>query len=59
MKDQWGRINNRCQAIKEFNITQMAYILYLIRNNPGDYPDEIDDWLEWLECDSGESVLTF
>lgn len=59
MYDEWGRENNRCQAIRELNIGPLAYLFYLIKSNPQNYPNTIEDWITWLEKRSGESVENF
>ena len=45
MKDEYGRINNRAQAIREMNKLHMAYIF--------------KDIAEWLDADSGETIDNF
>lgn len=59
MKDIWGRTNNRCQAIKELDFGKMGYLLFLIKNNPQNYPNSLNEWLDWLEEESGESIEKF
>ena len=56
MKDQWGRINNKCQAIREFNICDMAYFLSLVKKNHENYPGTYAEWISWLEKESGENI---
>ena len=42
MKDSWGRINNRCQAIRGFNLSQMAFFLSLVTSKSDNYPKTLD-----------------
>ena len=56
MKDEYGRINNRAQAIRSFDNLRLAYLMKDVLENPNKYPQNINDWLEWLNADSGDSV---
>lgn len=56
MKDRFGRINNRHQAIGEFSLIELACLLSMISNYPNKYPNGITDWKEWLEQESGKDV---
>ena len=56
MKDRFGRINNRYQAIGEFSLIELACLLSMISNYPNEYPNSITDWKEWLEQESGKDV---
>ena len=56
MKDRFGRINNRHQAIREFSLIELACLLSMISNYPNEYPNSITDWKEWLEQESGKDV---
>lgn len=59
MKDEYGRINNRAQAIREMNKLHMAYIFKNITEHPENYPKNTTEWLEWLNADSGETIDNF
>ena len=39
MKDRFGRINNRHQAIGEFSLIELAYLFSMISNYPDKYPN--------------------
>lgn len=56
MKDEYGRINNRAQAIRSFDKLKLAYLLSLIVENPNEYPKSTVGWFNWLDTDSGESI---
>ena len=56
MIDEYGRINTKSQAIREFKTEQMAYLLNYININPEKYPSNYEDWLKWLDEVSGDSV---
>lgn len=55
MKDEYGRTNNKAQAIRSLDKLRMAYFLKDISDNPIKYPKDINGWLEWLNTDSGDS----
>ena len=59
MKDEYGRINNRAQAIREMSKLHMAYIFKDISEHPEKYPKTTTEWLEWLNADSGETIDNF
>lgn len=59
MVDEFGRTNNKAQAIKELDKLRLAYLLDDIKNNPDKYPDNRMDWLEWLNKDSGSNMDDF
>ena len=46
MIDEYGRINTKSQAIREFKTEQMAYLLNDININPEKYPSNYEDWLK-------------
>lgn len=56
MIDEYGRINTKSQAIREFKTEQMAYLLNDININPEKYPSNYEDWLKWLDEVSRDSV---
>ena len=57
MKDRFGRIKNRHQAIEEFNIGDLAYLFYRITVYPEQYPKTFNKWVAWLKEESGEDVI--
>lgn len=56
MKDEYGRINNKAQVIRELKGAELAYLLGDIAKNPHKYPKNTHDWLVWLSSESGESI---
>jgi len=59
MVDQFGRTNNKAQAIRELDKLRMAYLLDDIKRNPDKYPDNRMDWVEWLNKESGNNMDEF
>lgn len=53
MKDEYGRVNNKSQVIRELDKLRLAYLLDDIKSNPDKYPSDRMEWLEWLNADSG------
>jgi hypothetical protein len=56
MKDEYGRINNKAQVIRELDKLRMAYLLNDIKSNPDKYPNTTMEWVEWLNMDSGDNL---
>jgi hypothetical protein len=56
MVDEFGRTDNKAQAIRKFDKLKLASLFDDIKRNPDKYPDSITDWIEWLNKDSGDSV---
>ena len=56
VKDEWGRSQNRAQAIREFSTPNIAVLLNDIVNNPDKYPKTEKEWIRWLLRDSGNAV---
>lgn len=56
MKDEYGRINNKAQVIRELDKLRMAYLLNDIKSNPDKYPNTAMEWVEWLNMDSGDNL---
>ena len=56
MKDDYGRINNKAQVIRELNILEMAWLLSDIQNKPEKYPKTQHEWVKWLSLNSGDSL---
>ncbi len=56
MKDEFGRKQNKSQAIRSLNKLSMAMFLEDIKENPNKYPNNISNWIEWLDEDSGDSI---
>lgn len=56
MKDEYGRINNKAQVIRELDKLRMAYLLNDIKSNPDKYPSTTMEWVEWLNMDSGDNL---
>lgn len=54
MKDQYGRINDNSHVIREAPIKELAIILMDIKTNPNLYPNNINNWIEWLQKDSDD-----
>lgn len=59
VKDEYGRINNKAQAIRSLDKLRLSYLLDDIKSNPDKYkyPDDPEGWLEWLNKEIGEYVL--
>lgn len=56
MRDQFGRVNNKAQAIRDLDKLRLAILLDDIKKNSDKYPDSRNDWVEWLNEDSGDRV---
>lgn len=56
MRDDYGRINNKAQVIRELDKLRMAYLLNDIKSNPDKYPSTTMEWVEWLNMDSGDNL---
>lgn len=56
MKDIYGRINDNSHVIREVSIRELATILMDIKTNPSLYPNNINDWVEWLQKDSDDYI---
>lgn len=56
MKDEYGRINNKAQVIRELDKLRIAYLLNDIKSNPDKYPNTTMEWVEWLNMDSGDNL---
>lgn len=56
MKDEYGRTNNKAQAIRSLDKLRMEHLLKDISDNSSKYPKDINGWLEWLNTDNGGSV---
>lgn len=56
MRDEYGRINNRAQAIRSLDKLRLAHFLTLIVENPEEYPKNTMEWLDWLNAESGDSI---
>lgn len=57
MKDEYGRTNTRAQVIRNLANLRLALLLDDIKRNPEKYPSDKNDWIEWLEQESGEDIL--
>lgn len=57
MKDEYGRINTRAQVIRNLANLRLALLLDDIKRNPEKYPSDKNDWIEWLDQESGEDIL--
>lgn len=58
MKDEYGRINNRSQAIRNLNKIKMAHLVNRIKQQPDKYRDTVEVWIEWLNMESGDTIDT-
>lgn len=58
MKDEYGRTNNKSQAIRSLDKVRMAHLLNRIKQQPDKYPDTVEAWLEWLNLESGDTIET-
>jgi len=56
MVDEFGRLNNKAQAIRSLDKVRMAHLFNDMQKNPEKYPSNINGWIEWLNKDSGDSV---
>lgn len=57
MKDEYGRTNTRAEAIRSLDNLRIAMFLEDIKKNPRKYPDNKNNWVEWLDQESGRDVL--
>ena len=57
MKDEYGRTNTRAQVIRNLANLRLALLLDDIKRNPEKYPSDKNDWIEWLDQESGEDIL--
>ena len=58
LTDEYGRINNKAQAIRSLDKLRMAHLFNDMKSNPEKYPNSVEEWLEWLNKDSGDSITT-
>ena len=58
MKDEYGRLDNKSQAIRNLDKVRMAHLLNNIKQCPDKYPDSVEAWIEWLNLDSGDTIDT-
>ena len=56
MKDKDGRINNKAQVIRNLDKLRMAHLFNDMKSNPKKYPNSVEEWIEWLNKDSGDSI---
>lgn len=56
MRDEYGRINNKAQAIRSLDKLRMAHLLDDISGKPEKYPQNVNEWLDWLNKESGNDV---
>ena len=56
MLDEYGRVNNKAQAIRSMDKLRMAYLFYDMQKNPAKYPSTREEWLEWLNKYSGNNI---
>lgn len=59
MKDENEVVLNRLQAIRKMNKIHLAHLLNFIKNNPEKYPDNVNEWLEWMSKESENRVDEF
>ena len=59
VKDEYGRVDNKAQAIRSLDELRLSYLLNDIKSNPDKYkcPDDPEGWLEWLNKEIGEDAL--
>lgn len=56
MKDEYGRIEDKAHVIRSLDKLRMAHLFNNIKSHPEKYPDNVNDWLEWLNKDSGDTI---
>lgn len=56
MKDEYERTNNNAQTIRSLDKLRMAHLFDDISNNPDKYPKGVNEWLDWLNKESGTDV---
>lgn len=56
--DYLGGKKNRSQAIREMDKLRLSMFLNDIKHNPHKYPEDQMAWLDWLNEDSGDNVLS-
>ena len=47
-RDEYGRVNNKAQAIRELSNDEMATLLNELIAQENNCPRSIDGWKEWL-----------
>lgn len=57
MRDEYGRKNNRLQAMRSLNPIDMANLLSDIAENPNKYPKTAQEWLDWFDKESGDNIF--
>jgi hypothetical protein len=57
-KDQYGRTNNKFQTIRDLDRFDLALLLNDIKIYPEKYPNSEEEWLKWLNMDSGSTIDT-
>ena len=58
MRDEYGRDNNKAQAIRSLDKVRMAHLLNDIKNNPDKYPENVEGWIIWLNKKSGDNIFS-
>lgn len=56
MLDEFGRMNNKAQAIRSLDKLRMAHLFNDMKEHPEKYPNDVTEWIEWLNKDSGNSI---
>lgn len=57
MLDDFGRASNKAQAIRNMDKLRMAYLFDDMQKNSEKYPSTREEWLEWLNKDSGNNIF--
>lgn len=57
MQDEYGRVLNKAEAIRGMDKLRMAVLLHDVKSHPEKYPSTREEWLAWLNKDSG-SIAT-
>ena len=49
--------NNKAQTIRSLDKLRMAHLFNDMQKNPTKYPQNVEDWLTWLNQKSGDNIL--
>lgn len=56
MQDEYGRVLSKAEAIRGMDRLHMTALLHDIKSHPKKYPSTREEWLTWLNKDSGSTA---
>lgn len=56
-REEYGCENNKAQTIRSLDKLRMAHLFNDMQKNPTKYPQNVEDWLTWLNQKSGDNIL--